>query len=90
MKEFSNLGTYLKQKRSETKHTQTSLAKKVGVHPQFVSNWERGLCAPPSRVFKKLEKTLSLNKSKLCDVMKHDALAVILRKIYGPNQSNQK
>lgn len=41
------LGKYLKQTRKKAGLTQTDVAKEFGyTSPQFISNYERGLCAP--------------------------------------------
>lgn len=45
--EYKNLGTYLQVKRIEAKLTQAKLAALLKIHVQYVSNWERGVCAPP-------------------------------------------
>lgn len=48
--------------RQEAKLSQAELAKLVGVHSQFVSNWERGLCRPPEHSLKKMAEKNMLNK----------------------------
>lgn len=84
MTEFLELGTYLKEKRQSEKMTQAELAEKLGdVHAQFVSNWERGLCAPPGHCFPKLINVLGLNREKLVKVMLSDSKKVIQSKILG-------
>ncbi len=83
MTEFSNLGTYLKNKRVETNLTQKELAHSLGdMNSQFVSNWERGLCAPPSHCFQKLIELLKINREQLVSVMLEDSRSVIEAKIY--------
>ena len=48
MKPFINLGSVLKEWRIEMGLTQMTVAKVLGyTSPQFVSNWERGMCLPP-------------------------------------------
>jgi transcriptional regulator with XRE-family HTH domain len=44
-KDFEHLGQFLKVARAESGLTQQDIADKVGVHTQYISNWERGLCA---------------------------------------------
>jgi transcriptional regulator with XRE-family HTH domain len=84
MAEFLELGTYLKEKRISEELTQAELAGKLGdVHTQFVSNWERGLCAPPGHCFTKLISVLHLNREKLVKVMLSDSKKVIQTKILG-------
>jgi transcriptional regulator with XRE-family HTH domain len=64
------LGEYLKDKRSETGLTQSDVAKKLGYStPQFISNFERGLCAPPLKNLKLLVKLYKLDANELIDVI---------------------
>lgn len=51
---------YLKKRRIALDMTQRELAEKVGVHIQYVSNWECGKCGPPSAKFKKVVSVLKL------------------------------
>lgn len=52
---FAKLASYLKTARVRANLSQTDVAKKLGfTGPQFVSNWERGLAAPPLTSLKKL------------------------------------
>lgn len=74
MKTFESLGAYLLKKRQEKGLTQAGLAKELGgLHSQFVSNWERGLCAPPSHIKKKLAKVLKINEEHLWQALMADA-----------------
>ena len=43
MSEFSER---LKELRKAANITQTGLAEKLNLHPQTVSKWENGVCAP--------------------------------------------
>lgn len=91
MAEFHNLGAYLKQKRVDAGFTQAELASSLGdLHSQFVSNWERGLCAPPGHSLHKLIDLLKLNREKLVEVMLEDSKAVIESKIYKKKQKASK
>jgi transcriptional regulator with XRE-family HTH domain len=47
MHTFNHTSTCLLKFRLENDLTQTALAKYLGCNPQFISNWERGLCLPP-------------------------------------------
>lgn len=83
MREFSNLGNFLKNKRIERNLTQRELADALtDVHSQFVSNWERGLCAPPSHCFQDLIELLKINREALVNVMLEDSKATIEAKVY--------
>jgi transcriptional regulator with XRE-family HTH domain len=55
---FQNVGRYLKQLRLDANITQRDLASKLGMNSQFVSNWERELCAPPDAKLKAISKVL--------------------------------
>jgi transcriptional regulator with XRE-family HTH domain len=91
MAKFSHLGRYLKQKRIESDYTQMGLADTLGdMHSQFVSNWERGLCAPPSHKFQKLISVLKLNREKMAELMLEDSRIMIEEKIYLKARSNRK
>jgi len=82
MAEFKNLGLYLKEKRIEHGYTQAELAEELGdVHSQFVSNWERGVCAPPGHCFQYLIEVLKLNREKLIHVMLTDSKLLIEAKV---------
>lgn len=88
MMDFGNLGQYLKQKRLGLDLTQSELADKLGnVHIQFISNWERGLCAPPNHCFEKLIVVLDLNREKLVKVMVEDSKAIITAKVFKKPKS---
>ncbi len=83
MTEFANLGNFLKQKRVDANLTQRELASALGnMNSQFVSNWERGLCAPPSHCFQKLIDMLKINRDTLVHVMLEDSRVVIEAKVY--------
>ncbi len=91
MAEFNHLGAFLRQKRIDSGFTQAELAEKLGdVHSQFVSNWERGLCAPPGHSLHKLIDLLKLNREKLVEVMLEDSKSVIESKVYKKKKSNKK
>lgn len=91
MTEFFELGQYLKEKRLSAGFTQAELAAKLGdVHTQFVSNWERGMCAPPNHCFQKLIAVLDLNRDKLVKVMLADSKKIIADKIYAKQKSQKR
>lgn len=65
MNHFSSMGRFLKNKRVDSGLTQSELADKLVLSSQMVSNWERGLCAPPSNCIKKLTKILSIDSEDM-------------------------
>jgi transcriptional regulator with XRE-family HTH domain len=82
VREFGQLGKFLKEARAESGLTQMEVGKKLGVHVQMVSNWERGLCAPPTHSFQKLIQLLDLNRQEMVEVMLMDSKLSIRAKIY--------
>lgn len=91
MAEFNQLGQYLKEKRVASGLTQAELASKLGdVHSQFVSNWERGLCAPPGHAFQDLIGILKLNREHLVEVMLIDSQKTIKAKVYKKKSKANK
>ena len=83
MSEFMNLGQYLKQRRQAVGYTQGELSELLqNVHVQFVSNWERGICAPPNHCFEKVIQLLELNREKLVKVMLEDSKLIIEAKVF--------
>lgn len=77
IKRFVNEGDYLKRMRWDSGKTQAELGEKIGVDTQYVSNWERGLCAPPNHVYKKLAKELKLDLHRLRYMKTKDATETI-------------
>lgn len=84
--DFQNLGTYLQAKRLATGLTQAELAEKVNINAQYVSNWERGICAPPSHCFHQLLDVLQANRKKIVAVMLLDSKLLIEAKIFNSNK----
>lgn len=46
-------------RKAKLKLSQTEFADKFETNSQFTSNWERGQCLPPSRVMKRMLKSLN-------------------------------
>lgn len=87
--DFQNLGLYLKEKRLIANLTQAELSQALKVHVQFVSNWERGLCAPPSHCFNQLIEVLDLNREELVNVMVTDSRIAIEEKIFKKKKKSK-
>lgn len=61
-----NLGEYLRGKRVSAGFTQAEIATKLGYSsPQFISNFERGLCSPPLKNLKSLVKLYKIDANEL-------------------------
>lgn len=80
--DYQNLGKYLKAKRMASGYTQSELAEKLKVHVQFVSNWERGICAPPAHRFQQTLDILKADRKKIVAVMLLDSKKIIEAKIF--------
>lgn len=87
--DFHNLGIYLKEKRLSAGLTQTELSQSLKVHVQFVSNWERGLCAPPSHCFHHLIDVLGLNREQVVNAMVSDSKRAIEAKVFKKKKKSK-
>ncbi|NUM88573.1 MAG: helix-turn-helix transcriptional regulator [Bdellovibrionales bacterium] len=59
---FKVMGKFLQSKRLEKNLSQGEVATRLGYSsPQFISNIERGLCAPPLKKLKQLIQLYDLN-----------------------------
>lgn len=67
MTSFENTAKFMKTFRETTNMSQRELCANFapGMNSQFVSNWERGLCAPPAHFVKKLTKQKKINFDKI-------------------------
>lgn len=91
MAEFNHLGAYLRQKRIDSGYSQVDLAEILGYSSsQFVSNWERGLAAPPDASLQILIKLLSLSREMLISAMMEDYKAKIEMRIYKKKKKSPK
>lgn len=91
MAAFSNLGQYLKKRRLAEGYSQSQLARSLGsLHVQFVSNWERGLCAPPVHSLSRVISVLKLQREKVVEVMVEDSKIAIEHKIYVKKQPRRR
>ncbi len=63
--EFSR---FLRDKRKEAGLSQVEVAKKLGYSSsQFVSNWERGVAAPPLRTLRRIASLYGLSDRNIFD-----------------------
>lgn len=83
MQAFTHLGNYLRNARMKREFTQRELSAKLrDVHPQYVSNWERGKCPPPSDQFQRLLTVLHVDRTKVVEAMLKDEQEIIRQKIF--------
>lgn len=66
-KMFENIGSFLREKREERGLSQTEVAEALGMKPQFVSNWERGMSSPPLRLLRLVMKIYGIPDQQLVD-----------------------
>ncbi len=67
---FEVLGSYLQNKRLKAELSQGDVADKLGYSsPQFISNFERGLCAPPLPKLRTLIDLYDLNAEEVIKIM---------------------
>lgn len=76
------LNELLRQKRNQSGLSQNALAKKLGfTSPQYVSNFERGLCLPPPSSFKALSKAIGIEVEALIEGATMNYRENLLKKI---------
>lgn len=68
-KMFENIGVFLRDRREARGLSQTEVAEVLNVKPQFVSNWERGMSAPPLRLLRVVMKMYGIPDQELIDFM---------------------
>ena len=91
MNAYFHFGKFLRQKRIQCGLSQVELARALDINvSQFVSNWERGVCAPPGDSLQTLIKVLKIKKEDLVLVMLEDSRAVIESKILPNPKSTRK
>ena len=62
------VGKALQVKRETLRFTRSELARKLGIRPQFVSNWERGTSYPPMDRLARIVKLFKLNKKHILEL----------------------
>lgn len=81
---YQELAVYFKKRREQSGHSQRTVAKELGYSsPQFISNWERGLCGPPLKKLPRIIDLYKLNKGDVVTVMMKAYKKEIERSIKG-------
>ena len=84
---FEVLGGYLKQKRKASGLTQWDVAKELGyTSPQFISNFERGLCAPSFDTLPKLIKMYSIPQDEILNLLLRQQEEFLRAKLFNEGQ----
>lgn len=64
------LGDFLKRRRRLARLTQSEVAKEFGYSsPQFISNWERGVSAPPLKSVARLCELYGVSKNDMIEIL---------------------
>ncbi len=74
MRDFTRSGAVMKAYREKLGLTQRELAQRFNMNSQFVSNWERGLCLPPTHMMKKLLKNKRFPKFDFIGALSADLI----------------
>lgn len=70
---FKNVSQFLKKARKTAGLSQSEVASSLGyTSPQFISNWERGLAAPPLVIAKKLARIYRVEGEELLEALIKD------------------
>ncbi len=81
-----DLGLFLKDKREAADLSQWDVAKKCKLtSPQFISNIERGTCAVPSAMLRKLIKLYSIDKSEILTFLVDLKMEYHQKSLFGGN-----
>jgi transcriptional regulator with XRE-family HTH domain len=81
---FKKMGKFLKAKRIKADLSQIEVAKKLGyTSPQFISNFERGLCAPPIKSLRTLIDLYHLNAKATVERILSEERAYLIKGIRG-------
>lgn len=62
------LGSFIREARRAKGLSQSELARALGYHPQFISNWERGESRPPMEKLAALSRLLGVRRRKLVEI----------------------
>jgi len=80
-KKFIFEGQLFRGARDRQGLTQSELAEAIGVHAQFCSNWERGLCGVPKAHEKKAVKVLKIRKDEYYYALTQDAISEVVERV---------
>lgn len=79
-KSYTRLGVYFKTQRNKKGLSQATVAKKLGYStPQYISNFERGTCAPAMGKMVKIARLYGIDKNDLRKVLVNDHATYIDR-----------
>jgi transcriptional regulator with XRE-family HTH domain len=71
---FETFGNFLREARLAAELSQAAVAQAFRFDQQLISNWERGLSAPPVRTLKKFAKLYGISVEDLYERLMEDSL----------------
>lgn len=84
LRKFERTSKYFREKRLEAGFTQSELARVLGfTSAQIVSNWERGVCAPPMASLKPMIRFLKLDPIEVTDIITEENRRFLLENLAG-------
>src|ERR1019366_3355401 len=66
---YNLFAKFLHDAREKSGLSQNKLGDLLGYHGQFVSNWERGIAAPPPKSFRKICEVLDISQGDFLRVV---------------------
>jgi len=88
---FEFTSKYFRQKRLDAGLTQSELAQALGFSSaQIVSNWERGVCAPPMASLRPMIKALKLDPEEVTEVITEENKKVLREMLSSRRSSKAK
>ncbi len=90
-KRFERLAVYFKNVRLQRGMSQLELARQLGFQSaQIVSNWERGLCAPPMNAMVKMVSMFSLAQNEVMDMILEENKKLLEMQFSGEAKKRSK
>lgn len=84
------LGKYLKSARLKAGLSQHFVSKKLSLtSPQFVSNFERGLCSPPLKQLKKLVTLYKIPPQEIIELLIQEQTALLHSVLLFPSKKKK-
>lgn len=91
MRKFEVTSKYFRQKRIDAGLTQSELARSLGfTSAQIVSNWERGICAPPLASLRLMVKVLKLDVEEVTSVITDENKRVLMEMLVSRRSQKSK
>lgn len=84
------LGSYLKRKRIEANMSQAEVAYLLGyTTPQYISNFERGICSPSLKILNQLAGAFKINMREFFEVVMEQRKAEVEKILFGQKRARR-